>query len=111
MTGLADSANLVGFYDKDGFQARVAVNWRDEYLDHFGQQQNGSRFGTEPTFVNANLQLDFSTSYDLTPNTDVYFSALNLNDSTFVTHGRYSEQLLDLVDYGRRFVLGLRFKM
>ena len=111
VTGLADSANLVGFYDKSGFQARVAINWRDEYLDHFGQQQNGSRFGTEPTFVNANLQVDFSTSYDLTQNTDVYFSALNLNDSTFVTHGRYSEQLLDLVDYGRRFVLGVRVKI
>ena len=37
VTGLANSANLVGFYDKDGFQARVAANWRDDYLDHFGQ--------------------------------------------------------------------------
>ena len=40
VTGLADSANIVAFYDKDGFQARVAANWRDGYLDHLGKQKN-----------------------------------------------------------------------
>ena len=29
VTGLADSANLVAFYDRNGFQARIAANWRD----------------------------------------------------------------------------------
>ena len=110
VTGLANSANLVAFYDRDGFQARIAANWRDDYLDHFGQQQNNSRFGTEPTFANANTQIDFSTSYAFTPSLDVYFSALNLNDATFSTHGRFSEQLLDAVDYGRRFTLGFHFR-
>ncbi|MCP5412467.1 MAG: TonB-dependent receptor [Alphaproteobacteria bacterium] len=110
VTGLANSANLVAFYDRNGFQARIAANWRDEYLDHFGQQQGNSRFGTEPTFVNASTQIDFSTSYDITPSLYVYFSAQNLNDATFSTHGRFSEQLLDMVDYGRRFTLGVHFK-
>ncbi|MBN9590030.1 MAG: hypothetical protein BGN85_02285 [Alphaproteobacteria bacterium 64-11] len=110
VTGLANSANLVAFYDKDGFQARIAANWRDKYLDHFGQQQNNSRFGTEPTFVNASTQIDLSTSYDITPALYVYFSAQNLNDATFSTHGRFAEQLLDMVDYGRRFTLGVHFK-
>jgi TonB-dependent receptor len=110
VTGLADSANLVAFYDKNGFQVRIAANWRDKYLDHFGQQQNGSRFGTEPTFVNASTQIDFNTSYDITPSLYVYFSAQNLNDATFSTHGRFANQLQDLVDYGRRFTLGLHFK-
>ena len=110
MAGIGDSANLVAFYDKDGFQARVAANWRDAYLDHFGQQQNNSRFGTEPTFVNGTTQIDFTTSYDVTSQLNVYFSALNINDATYSTHGRFSEQLLDMVDYGRRFTLGFRFK-
>jgi len=111
VTGLANSANLVVFYDKEGFQARIAANWRDNYLDHIGQTQNNSRFGTEPTFVNANTQVDFSTSYMITPEVNVYFSALNLNDATFSTHGRFSEQLLDVVDYGRRFTLGFHVKL
>ena len=28
VTGLADSSNFVAFYDKNGFQARIAANWR-----------------------------------------------------------------------------------
>ena len=75
VTGLANSANLVAFYDKHGFQARVALNWRDEYLDHFGQQQNNSAFGAEPTFVNSSTQVDFSTSYDFLTHYGVYFEA------------------------------------
>jgi len=110
VTGLADSANIVAFYDKDGFQARVAANWRDAYLQQFGQAQNGSKFGTEPTFVNASTQIDFSTSYDITDQFNVYFTAQNLNDATYSTHGRFGDQPLDIVDYGRRFTIGLHFK-
>lgn len=110
VTGLADSANLVLFYEENGFQARIAANWRDVYLDHFGQQQNNSMFGSEPTFVNANTEIDFSTSYDVTPAFNVYFAALNLSDSTYSTRGRFADQLLDGVDYGRRFTLGFRFR-
>jgi len=110
VTGLADSANLVAFYEKDGFQARVAANWRDSYLDRFGQGQNGSQFGTEPTFVNSSTQIDFSTSYDITEQLNVYFTAQNLNDATYSTHGRFGDQPLDIVDYGRRLTIGLHFK-
>jgi outer membrane receptor protein involved in Fe transport len=110
VTGLANSANLVGFYDKDGFQFRVAANWRDSFLNQFGQGQNGSKFGTEPTFVNASTQIDFSTSYDITDQLNVYVTGQNLNDATYSTHGRFSDQPLDIVDYGRRFTIGLHYK-
>jgi len=106
VTGLANSANFVGFYDKNGFQARVAVNWRDEYLLQFGQNQNNSAFGAEPTFVNASTQVDFSTSYDINKHFNVFFEALNLNDAVQSTHGRYKNQLLDVFHYGRRFTVG-----
>jgi TonB-dependent receptor len=110
VTGLADSANLVLFYERGGFQARIAGNWRDVYLDHFSQQQNNSMFGSEPTFVNGNTQIDFTTSYDITPTLNVYFAGVNLTDSTYGTRGRFAEQLLDVVDYGRRFTLGMRYR-
>ncbi len=111
VTGLANSANLVAFYDKNGFQARIAVNWRDEVLNNFGQAQNNSIFGAEPTFIDKNTQVDFSTSYDINPNFSVFFEALNLNNSTYSTHGRFDEQLLDVVDFGRKFTLGVHVKM
>ncbi len=50
ITGLANSANLVAFYDKHGFQVRVAGNWRGSYLLALGQSQGGT-FGAEPVYV------------------------------------------------------------
>jgi TonB-dependent receptor len=111
VTGLADSANFVGFYDKNGIEVRVAANWRDEYLLQFGQNQNNSQFGAEPTFVNSSLQIDFTTSYQFTEQLNVYFEALNVTDETLSTHGRYDNQLLDVFAYGRRYALGARFRM
>jgi iron complex outermembrane receptor protein len=111
VTGLANSANFVPFYDKNGFQARVAINHRSEYLDIFGQRQNNSQFGTEPTFVNAATYVDFSTSYDFNRHFNVYFEALNLTDQTYSTHGRFKEQILDVVDTGRTFTVGVHMKL
>src|SRR6185312_13330160 len=110
ITGLSDSANFVGFYEKYGFMARVAINWQDGYLNGFGQLQNGSNFGTEPTFVNGSWDIDFSTSYDITEQVNIYAEAMNLTDATYSTHGRYGNQVLDVVDYGRRFIMGVHYK-
>jgi len=110
VTGLANSANFVGFYDKSGFQIRAALNWRDEYLQAFGQNQNTGSFGAEPTFVNQSFQVDLTSSYDVTKNFSVFGEALNLNKNKQSTHGRYSNQLLDVFDYGRRFTLGARYR-
>jgi TonB-dependent receptor len=111
VTGLADSANFVGFYDKNGFEVRVAANWRDEYLLQFGQNQNNSAFGAEPTFVNSSLQIDLSTSYQLTSQLNLFFEVLNVTNDTISTHGRFDNQLLDVWAPGRRFALGARFRM
>ena len=111
VTGLADSANFVGFYDKNGFEVRVAANWRDEYLLQFGQNQNNSQFGAEPTFVNSSLQIDVSTSYQITDQINVFLEALNVTNDTMSTHGRFDNQLLDVFAYGRRYAIGARMRM
>jgi len=111
VTGLADSANLVAFFDKNGFEARVAANWRDEYLLQFGQNQNNSQFGAEPTFVNASLQIDLSASYQITEKFNMYLEALNITDDTLSTHGRFDNQMLDAFAYGRRYAIGARIRL
>jgi len=108
VTGLANSANFVGFYDKNGLEVRAAVNWRDEYLLQFGQVQNTGQFGSEPTFVNASTQVDFSTSYQLTHDINVFFDMTNVFNATMSTHGRFKNQLLDVYGYGRRVTAGVR---
>ena len=110
VTGLANSANLVAFYDKDGIEFRTAVNWRDKYLLQFGQAQNNSAFGAEPTFVNSALQIDLSGSLRLTEQFSLFGEALNITNETYSTHGRFSNQLLDVYGYGRRFTAGVRYR-
>lgn len=110
VTGLANSANFVGFYDKGGFQFRTALNWRDKYLLQFGQNQNTGAFGSEPTFVDQSFQVDLSTSYDINKQFSVFAEALNVNNNQQSTHGRYDNQLLDVFDYGRRYTAGVRFR-
>jgi len=109
VTGLANSANFVGFYEKNGFQFRTALNWRDQYLLAFGQNQNTGSFGSEPTFVDQSFQVDLSTSYDINRQFSVFAEALNVNNNQQSTHGRYDNQLLDVFDYGRRYTAGVRF--
>jgi iron complex outermembrane recepter protein len=111
VTGLANSYNFIPFYEKYGFQARLAINHRQEYLDHFGQLQNGSAFGIEPTFVDAATYVDFSTSYQFNEHLNLFFTALNLTDEVYSTHGRFSEQLLDVVDTGRQYTVGVHYRL
>ncbi|MBT2135774.1 TonB-dependent receptor [Croceibacterium sp. LX-88] len=110
VTGLANSANLVGFYDKNGFEFRAALNWRDEYLLGFGQVQNTGAFGAEPTFVNASTQIDLSASYDVTESVSLFAEALNITNEVQSTHGRFDNMLLDVFAYGRRFTGGVRYR-
>jgi iron complex outermembrane recepter protein len=111
VTGLANSYNFVPFFDKYGFQARVAVNHQNAFLNSFGQIQNNSQFGIEPTFVNAATYVDFSASYQINRHFNVYFTALNLTDQVYSTHGRFPEQVLDVVDTGRQYTLGVHAKL
>src|SRR3546814_8195915 len=57
------SYNIVGFYEKYGFTARAAWNWRNDYLDTV----NGNGTGAVPIFRRPYGQLDASISYDFTP--------------------------------------------
>jgi iron complex outermembrane receptor protein len=109
ITGLAKSAHFVAFYDKGGFQIRGAVNWRDKFLNNLGQGQTGA-FGAEPVYIDTQLQIDASASYDVTPWATVFADATNLNNSTYSSHGRFSNQALDIWSYGRRFSLGVRMR-
>jgi iron complex outermembrane recepter protein len=110
VTGLANSYNFVPFYEKYGFMLRVAINHQAEFLNNFGQHQPNSQFGAEPVFVKAATRVDLSTSYDINSHFNVYFEALNLTGDVFATRGRYSEQILDVVDTGRTYTLGVHAK-
>jgi TonB-dependent receptor len=101
LTGLSDSGNLVAFYENYGFQARLAYNWRDEFL---------LALGNEPTFTEAYGQLDMSLSYDINDMVTVSLDGINLTDETVRRFGRFEEQLLSAEQYGPRFTFGVSAK-
>ena len=105
VTGISNSANIVGFYEKGPYQVRVAYNWRDKFLQSLTQSN-----GDGVTQVAAYGQWDLSGSYELTNNFSVVFEGTNLTKAVVKKYGRYTNQFLLAEDSGRRFALGLTAK-
>lgn len=103
LTGLSDSYNVVGFYENGPFQARVAYNWRDTFVQSLTQSN-----GDGVTIVEDYAQVDASGSYDVTDNISVFFEGINLTEEYVHKRGRFSNQLLLVEDSGRRFAVGVR---
>lgn len=102
LPGLSDTLNVVAFYERGPFAARVAYNWRDGFL----AQPNYGGTG-EPRLYEAYQQIDARISYEVRPGVTVALDAVNLTKETVSTRGRYQNQFISYQDYGRRFTIGL----
>ncbi len=105
LLGLSDSANLVLMYEKYGLTARLAYNWRDEFL----QNANVGAFRS-PQYVEAYEQIDLSVGYDFNDSLSVMFEGLNLTGEDVRWHGRSTKQMWFLQDQGARYSIGARYK-
>jgi iron complex outermembrane recepter protein len=103
LEGLGDSQNVVAFYEKDGFQARVAFNNRESFLQTLRNGDTG-----EPEFVDTYGQWDLSASYDLTEALTVIFEGINVTDEYTNKHGRLASHFTEQVRSGARFAIGVR---
>jgi TonB-dependent receptor len=104
LIGLSDTANLIGMYEKDGLQARIAWNWRDKYLAEV--DKGGSN---NPRFEEAYWQIDMSVSYDITDQLTVYAEGINVTGENSRSHARNKAMLWYLTDLGARYQLGARY--
>jgi TonB-dependent receptor len=108
ITGLSDSANLVGFYEKNAISVRLAYNWRDDFLSGTGQTNVGAG---PPTYVAAYGQLDLSASYKFFGDKlTTFVDILNLSNETTYVYGRSKNQALFATQYGTRYNVGVRYK-
>lgn len=105
--GLSDTANIIGFYDKDGLQVRVAYNWRDEFLSGIIQGEYAQR---HPVYVEAYGQFDVNVSYDLTEQLSIFAEGINVTGETTRSHGRADNTALWVTQAGARYNLGVRYK-
>lgn len=103
LTGLSDSANLVGFYEQGPVQIRLAYNQRGEFVQSLTQSN-----GNGPTLVEDYEQWDLSASYDITDEITVFVEGINLTEEYVHKRGRYENHLLLVEDSGRRWALGVR---
>ncbi|MBT1063380.1 TonB-dependent receptor [Bowmanella sp. Y26] len=103
--GLSDTANLVAFYEDGPLQARIAYNWRDEFLE-----TAVAAYGSEPVFVDSYYQIDVSASYEINENFTVFAEGINVTGETVNKHGRFANHFVYYEDYGPRYNLGVRAK-
>lgn len=105
LLGLSDTANVVLMYEKYGFSARLAWNWRDEFL--LAANLGGSR---NPRYVEKYEQIDLSVGYELSDNLSLSFDVINLTGEDIRWHARSENMMVRLEDQSARYVVGARYK-
>jgi TonB-dependent receptor len=99
------SGNLVMYYERERFGARVAANYRSDYL--FQEASDNDRFDE---FTNGRTIVDLNMDYLINENMKIRFTAGNLTDENrsryWNTPGRYFS---DERDNGREYVLEFRY--
>jgi TonB-dependent receptor len=106
LLGLSDTANAVLMYEKYGFSARLAYNWRDEFLS--ATNENGSN--ANPIYVEEYDQLDLGLGYEFNESLSIAFEAINLTGEDVRWHARSQKQIVRLEDQSARYALGARYK-
>ena len=104
--GLSDSANLVAFYDKNGWIARLAWNWRDKFLANDGLGGIGQ---PNPTYTEEYAQLDGIVSYTFENGITLFAEGFNLTDEYSRSVGRNPNMARFVTQTGRRYGLGIRW--
>ena len=104
LVGLSDTANLSVLYENDRLQARVAYNWRGEYLNET------SRGGfSNPRYIEDYSQIDLSVSYELIDNLTLSLEGINVTGENSRSHGRNEAMMWDMYDLGARYQVGARY--
>ncbi len=82
----SDTVNMALMYEKYGISARLAYNWRSEYLL---TRRDADLFA--PVIAEDTGQVDFSISYQAMEQLKVGFEATNLLDEVIVTRMMYNQ--------------------
>jgi TonB-dependent receptor len=87
LAGQANHAfNLALSYERAGFSGQVGFNFRDSYVDEYGDEE------AEDIYVGSRHQIDFSASYDLPGKGTIYAELLNLTNQPFVLYEGFEER-------------------
>jgi TonB-dependent receptor len=102
--GLSDTANVIAFYENERWQARVAYNWRDEFLSGRFTGQ-----GPNPSYTEAYGQWDVNVSYQAMDSLTIFAEGINVTDEIQRLHGRTENEVLFVTQAGPRYTIGARY--
>jgi TonB-dependent receptor len=106
LKGLSDSANLIGFYENENLQVRLAYNWRDDFFNGLAGASSGT---AGPVNVESFGQWDMSASYNYSDNLTFFVEGLNITEETTRTFGRSTLQVIQAAQTGARYNFGVRY--
>ncbi|MCH2189761.1 MAG: TonB-dependent receptor [Gammaproteobacteria bacterium] len=106
LPGLSDTYNLIGFYDKENIQVRLAYNWRGDFFAGIAGASSGT---PGPVNVEDYGQFDLSASYNVNDRLTVFVEGINITDETRRTYGRDIRQVIQAFQGGARFNIGARY--
>lgn len=103
--GLSDTiVNASLFYEKYGLSARIAYQWRSDYIDTIG----GLGIG-DGEFRGAYENLDITVRYQVTENFTVFADLANLTNEIYTAYDGSPEFPVEVEQIGARYMFGLRF--
>jgi TonB-dependent receptor len=114
VTNVSDDAyNVIAIYEKYGVSARLAYNWRSDYIESYNQS------GAQPpaVVVKDAAQMDFSLGYDITESITVSLDATNILDKPVLNYfGSRSDRDAylyprDVRSNDRTLALGVRIRL
>jgi TonB-dependent receptor len=97
--------NFAVFYDKHRIDARLSYNYRSEYIQEFDVGDRELNVYWDERAI-----LDFSASYDIASQWQVYADVNNITDSRQRRYQGQSSRVLELEEFGRYWLVGVRFK-
>jgi len=104
--GISDTANLVGFYENDYLSARLAWNWRDDFLNATGENT-----GPNPVYTEAYQQVDMMITYnvEMLDGLQLMLEGYNITDENNRTYNRHTNMTMEYAERGARWVVGARY--
>lgn len=100
-----ESYNIVSFYEYQKFSARLAYNWRSEFLD------KTQGFNQQPQTERDRSQIDFSASYKITPKVKVSLNAINLGNDANDQYQLLEERDFKKSSVGRRYTVNISARL
>jgi hypothetical protein len=96
-----NSYNAVVYYEKYGFQTRLAYNWRSKFLT------NPNAWGGASWIADYG-QLDASASYEINSHFTVYAEASNLTNKRYWGYVKREDQVNYLERFGTQIAFGIK---